>query len=401
MGETQREYDPFSYELDEDPYPTYRWMRDRAPVYHHPRLDFYALTRFDDVHRALIDSDTYSSRYGTSLEFMDAPKDGSGLMIFMDPPEHNRYRALVSKVFTPRQIGALEPEVRRIARTYLDPLVGRERFDVVREFTARLPMDVISALLGIPEADRRWVQEGSNAMLHRDPGSPLPRPEAFEAQKRVFAFFQEQMDERRKRPRDDLMTRLVQVDAVDEEGRTVRLTDPEIRGFLLLLATAGNETVTKFLATAYLELWRHPDERRALLADPALIPSAVEETLRYDPPSQYQGRVALRDATLHGETIPQGAKVLLINGASGRDERKFRDPDRYDVRREIDLHLGLGYGRHLCLGASLARLESRIGVEELLRRFPDYEVPADGIERMHSSNVRGLAGLVLEPAGPA
>jgi cytochrome P450 len=401
MGETQREYDPFSYELDEDPYPTYRWMRDRAPVYHHPRLDFYALTRFDDVHRALIDSDTYSSRYGTSLEFMDAPKDGSGLMIFMDPPEHNRYRALVSKVFTPRQIGALEPEVRRIARTYLDPLVGRERFDVVREFTARLPMDVISALLGIPEADRRWVQEGSNAMLHRDPGSPLPRPEAFEAQKRVFAFFQEQMDERRKRPRDDLMTRLVQVDAVDEEGRTVRLTDPEIRGFLLLLATAGNETVTKFLATAYLELWRHPDERRALLADPALIPSAVEETLRYDPPSQYQGRVALRDATLHGETIPQGAKVLLINGASGRDERKFRDPDRYDVRREIDLHLGLGYGRHLCLGASLARLESRIGIEELLRRFPDYEVPADGIERMHSSNVRGLAGLVLEPAGPA
>jgi cytochrome P450 len=209
------------------------------------------------------------------------------------------------------------------------------------------------------------------------------------------------MDERRKRPRDDLMTRLVQVDAVDEEGRTVRLTDPEIRGFLLLLATAGNETVTKFLATAYLELWRHPDERRALLADPALIPSAVEETLRYDPPSQYQGRVALRDATLHGETIPQGAKVLLINGASGRDERKFRDPDRYDVRREIDLHLGLGYGRHLCLGASLARLESRIGIEELLRRFPDYEVPADGIERMHSSNVRGLAGLVLEPAGPA
>ncbi len=398
MGETAREYDPFSYELDEDPYPTYRWMRDRAPVYHNPRLDFYALTRFDDVHRALIDSDTYSSRYGTSLEFMDAPKDGSGLMIFMDPPEHNRYRALVSKVFTPRQIAALEPEVRRIARGYLDPLVGRDRFDVVREFTARLPMDVISALLGIPATDRRWVQEGSNAMLHRDPGSPLPRPEAFEAQKRVFAFFQEQMDERRKRPRDDLMTRLVQVDSVDEAGRTVRLTDQEIRGFLLLLATAGNETVTKFLATAYLELWRHPDQRRALAADASLIPGAVEETLRYDPPSQYQGRVALRDATLHGETIPEGAKVLLINGASGRDERKFPDPDRYDVHREIDLHLGLGYGRHLCLGASLARLESRIGIEELLHRFPDYEVSADGIERMHSSNVRGLAGLVLEPA---
>jgi cytochrome P450 len=162
---------------------------------------------------------------------------------------------------------------------------------------------------------------------------------------------------------------------------------------------AGNETVTKFLATAYYELWRNPDERARLARDPSLVPGAVEEVLRYDPPSQYQGRVTTRDVTLHGVVIPKHSRVLLINGASGRDERKFPDPDRFDVRREIDIHLGFGYGRHLCLGASLARLESRIAIEEVLRRFPAYEVPEGGIERMHSSNVRGLSGLVLEPVG--
>jgi cytochrome P450 len=390
MAEVARVYDPFSYEIDDDPYPVYRWMRDHAPLYHNEALDFYALTRFQDNLDAFIDKDAYTSTWGTSLEFMSEPHPGSGLMIWMDPPEHNRYRALVSKAFTPRRI-------RAIATGYLDALVGRERFDVVKEFTARLPMDVISSLLGIPEADRRWVQEGSNAMLHRDPGNPLPRPEAIEAQQNVLAYFAEQIAERRARPRDDMMTLLTEVEWEDEDGSIARLSDSDIRSFLMLLATAGNETVTKLLATAFYELWRNPDERALLVDDPALARNAVEELLRYDPPSQYQGRVAARDVSLHGQTIPKHSRVLLINGATGRDERKFRDPDRFDVRREIDLHLGLGYGRHVCLGASLARLESRIAIEELLARFPVYEVPADGIERMHSSNVRGLSGLVLVP----
>jgi cytochrome P450 len=176
-----------------------------------------------------------------------------------------------------------------------------------------------------------------------------------------------------------------------------KLTDADIRQFLMLLATAGNETVTKLLATGYHELAKNPDERARIVADPSLAKSAVEELLRFDPPSQYQGRVTTRDVELHGEVVPKHSRMLLINGASGRDERKFADPDRFDVGREIDVHLGLGYGRHLCLGASLARLESRIAIEELLARFPIYDIPADGIERMHSSNVRGLSGLVLEP----
>jgi cytochrome P450 len=398
MSEHTPVYDPFSYEIDEDPYPTYRWMRDEAPVYRNEEMDFYALTRFSDNLDAFIDKDAYTSTWSTSLEFMNEPHPGSGLMIWMDPPDHNRYRGLVSKAFTPRRIADLEPRIRAIATDYLDALVGRERFDVVKEFTARLPMDVISSLLGIPESDRRWVQEGSNAMLHRDPGSPLPRPEAIDATHEVLAYFDAQIAERRARPRDDMMTLLTQVEWEDEGGIIERLSDADIRQLLMLLATAGNETVTKLLATAYYELWRHPDERARVVADPALARNTVEELLRFDPPSQYQGRVTTRDISLHGAVIPKHSRVLLINGATGRDERKFTDPDRFDVRREIDLHLGFGYGRHLCLGASLARLESRIALEELLRRFPVYEVPADGVERMHSSNVRGLSGLVLEPA---
>jgi cytochrome P450 len=289
--------------------------------------------------------------------------------------------------------------IRRIACEYLDPLVGRPRFDAVKDFTARLPMDVISTMLGIPEADRLTVQRRSNLMLHRDAGNPMPTQEAIDAQIELMKYVTELIADRRRHPKQDLMTRLVEVE-LDEDGERTRLSDDDIRMFFSLLATAGNETVTKLLATAFHELWKSPEQRRILVNDPTVIPNAVEETLRFDPPSQYQGRVTTREVKIHGATIPKGAKVLLINGASGRDERKFEDPDRYDVRREIDFHLGFGYGRHVCLGAFLARMESKIALEEFLLRFPDYEIPPDGIERMHSSNVRGFSGLLIErPSG--
>jgi cytochrome P450 len=391
------EYDPFSYEQDLDPYPVYRAMRDGAPAYRNERLDFWAFTRFQDNLDAFLDPATYSSTWGTSLEFMDGPKDGTGLMIFMDAPKHTRYRKLVSKAFTLGRMRTLEPLVRGRCTQHLDALVGRPRFDVVREFTAKLPMDVISTLLGIPETDRAEVQRRSNAMLHREPGNPLPTAEAIRASLELIPYWNEQIADRRARPKDDLMTDLVRVEVEDDDGKQQRLNDEEIRAFFLLLATAGNETVTKLLATAFLELANHPEQRRILVSEPQWIANAVEETLRFDPPSQYQGRVTTRPVAVHGVVIPAGARVLLVNGATGRDERRFAEPDRYDVRRSIELHLGFGYGRHFCLGASLARLESRIAIEEFLRRWPDYEAPSDGIERMHSSNVRGLAGLVIEP----
>jgi cytochrome P450 len=391
------DYDPFSYEQDRDPYPVYRWMRDHAPAYRNERLDFYAFTRYRDNYDALLDAATYSSSWGTSLEFMDAPKPDSGLMIYMDPPRHTRYRKLVSKVFTASRIRALEPLIRSLTARHLDALQGRPRFDVVREFTSRLPMDVISTILGIPEADRSEVQRKSNMMLHREPGNPKPTAEAVRGSIELMSYWTGLIEERRRRPQDDLMSSLIEVEIDDDDGVRQRLSDDDIRSFLILLATAGNETVTKLLATIFHELWRNPDQRELLVQEPALCANAVEETLRFDPPSQYQGRVTTRAVALHDVAIPAGAKVLLINGATGRDERQFPDPDRYDVRRAIDGHLGFGFGRHLCIGAWLARLESRIGVEEFLRRWPRYEVPEDGVERMHSSNVRGLAGLVIEP----
>ena len=388
------EYDPYSYELDIDPYPVYRHLQDHEPLYYNERLDFWALTRFDDCHEAFLDWRTYSSARGTVLELMDKPFGGP-LIIFMDPPRQTRLRNLVSKAFTPRRIAELEPQIRAIAAQHLDPLVGRERCDVVKEFTAKLPMDVISALLGIPPADRDSVRGWSNDILHRDPGNPDPPQRAIEAMGRLHEYFGAAVDERRRRPRDDMMTALTTACVRGDDGTSERLTDLEILSFFNLLATAGNETVTKLLASGYYWLWRNPDQRRLLAGDPSLCANAVEELLRYDPPSQYQGRVTTREVELHGRVMPKEAKVLLINGATGRDPRRFPDPDRFDVRREIDIHLGFGFGQHICLGASLARLESRISLEEFLRRIPDYDIPDDGIERMHSSNVRGFSGLTL------
>jgi cytochrome P450 len=388
------EYDPFSYELDVDPYPVYRWMQEEAPVYRHERLDFFALTRFQDNLDAFLDWQTYSSARGTVLELMDAPALPP-LMIFTDPPRQTRLRNLVSKAFTPRRVAALEGEIRRIAVRYLDPLVGRGRFDAVKEFTAKFPMDVISALLGIPQADRDSVRGWSNAILHREPGNPVPPPSCMEAQLRLLRYFTEAVAERRARPRDDLMTALLEAELPSEDG-PAKLSEAEVTGFINLLATAGNETVTKLLATIFYWLARFPDQRALLVREPQWIPGCVEEALRYDPPSQYQGRTLTRDVALHGTSMPKGAKVLLINGATGRDPRKFAEPERFDVRRQIDQHLGFGFGRHICLGASLARNEMRIALQEFLRRFPTWDVPEDGVERMHSSNVRGFSGLVLE-----
>ncbi len=370
-------------------------MRDEAPVYYNERLDFWALSRFDDCLAAFIDWQTFSSARGTVLELMDKPLPGP-LIIFMDPPRQTRLRNLVSKAFTPRRIAELEPRIREIAATHLDRIVGKPRCDIVREFTAKLPMDVISTLLGIPEADRDAVRGLSNDLLHRDPGNPNPPRTAIQAMGRLMEYFTAAVEERKRAPRDDMMSLLIAAEVPNEDGTPTRLSDIEIYSFFNLLATAGNETVTKLLATTFYWLWRFPDQRKQIVADPGVIPGAAEESLRYDSPTQYQGRTLTRDVTLHGTTLPANARVLLINAAACRDGRRFPDPDRFDLTREIDLQLNFGYGRHVCLGKSLARLETRIALEEFSRRFPDYEVDESGIERFHSSNVRGFTGLPLE-----
>ncbi len=398
MSDSELLYDPYSYEIDRDPYPVYRRMRDEAPVYYNESLDFYALTRFQDCLDALLDWEVFSSANGTVLEMMQGTPFPGNMMIFMDPPRQTLYRNLVNRAFTKARIDRLESTIRTLACGQLDPLVGRRSFDAVADFTAKLPMDVISTLLGIPAEDRDRVRGWSNAVMHREPGNPHVTAAGLRAMVDNQAYYQAALDERRARPRDDLMSALVAAEIADDHGGVATLSDEDLRAFFTLLGTAGNETVTKLLATALYWLARHPDQRRALAADPSLVPNAVEEFLRFDPPSHYQGRTLTRDVTLHGRRMPEGARVMVINGASGRDERRFADPDRLDVRRKIDLHLGLGHGRHFCLGASLARMEMRIGIVEFLKRWPDYEAPDDGVVRIHSSNVRGLGGLRIDVA---
>jgi len=393
---TDLTYSPYSYEIDADPYPVYKRMRDEAPVYRNEELDFYALTRFDDCLAALQDWEAFSSAKSTVLELMNGDEMGGNMMIFMDPPRQTRYRALVSKAFTKARIDALEPQIRSLAVEHLDELVGRTRFDAVKDFTAKLPIDVISTLLGIPKEDRDQVRQWSNDFLHREPGSGDVTPQGLRAMVDSQTYYQSCLDERRRQPRDDMMTDLTRASIRDESGETVQLSDDDIRGFFTLLATAGNETVTKLLAQSLYWLAKFPDQRRRLVEDPQRARNAVEEFLRFDPPSHYQGRWLNRDVEMHGVTMPKDSRVLIINGSSGRDERRFEDPDRLDVERNVDVQLGFGFGRHLCLGAQLARMEMRIGLQEFLARWPDYDAPDDGLERIHSSNVRGLSGLRIE-----
>jgi cytochrome P450 len=341
---------------------------------------------------ASADAQTYSSARGTVLEMM-----GKELpvrpMIFMDPPEHDRLRALVSRAFTPRRIAGLEPSIREIVRGYLDAQVGGSGFDFVADFGARVPMMVISSMLGVPAEDREQIREWTDGMLHREPGEVDPMPRIGPILGRLAGTFMRYVNERRERPSDDMMTELLQAEIEDETGAQRRLSDVELLAFIMLISGAGNETVARLLGFAGATLARFPREREKLVARPGLIPNAVEELLRYEAPSPVQGRTLMRDVEWYGIEIPAGSVILLLTGSAGRDERQYPDPDRFDVERDVGRHLSLGYGTHFCLGASLARLEARVALEEVLARFPRWDVDWSGALRVTTSTVRGFARL--------
>jgi cytochrome P450 len=381
---------PFSYEFHEDPYPTYRWLRDHAPLYRNEALDFWALSRHQDVLAASLAWDTYSSAEGTTLERLD-PRlfEARPMMIFLDPPRHDRLRKLVSRAFTPRRIGGLEAFVRATATRLLDRLAAEGGGDFVRDFSMPLPMEVTFTLLGVPEADRLWLRERMDRSLERDRDTPVIPQRAMIAMAEMMQYWVEFVEALRRAPNDGLVAALLDAEVEGDDGRATRLTAGEIIGFCSLLGAAGNETVTKLLANACVLFARHPDQYRRVLADPGVIPDAITEVLRYWSPSQYQGRTTTRDVEWYGRTVPRGARILLLTGAANRDEREFPDPDRFDVTRRPETHIGFGHGVHFCLGASLARLESRVALEEFSRRFPRYTVDASRCVRVHMSNVHG------------
>jgi cytochrome P450 len=394
------EFDPLSADFFDDPYETYRWLRDEAPVYHNERYGFWALSRFADVVAAHRDWKTFSSEHGLTIDQLtdpNSPVRGTSI-IMMDPPEHDRMRKLVSRVFTPRAMAALEPMVRGVITSYLEPYDGADGFDAVADFAAPFPVEVIATMLGVPKDDRQQIRLWTDVMLHREPGDPKPTHEGIEASLFQIGYFLELIAEKRARPCDDMITRLTEVEVEDDDGATHRLDDGEIAGFATLLAAAGSETVTKLVGSGVVLFARNPGEWRKVLDDPGRAPDAVEEVLRYWAPSQYQGRFSHRPTELHGVTIPEGVPVFLLTGAANRDEREYEDPDRFDIDREVGLRVGLGHGIHACLGAALARLESCIAFEELRVRWPAFEVDDSGLRRVQMSNVAGFSHVPVERA---
>ena len=404
MTTTTVDFDPFSDEYFNDPTEVYRRLRDEAPVFHSERYGFYALSRFADVVAAHRDWQGLSSSHGVDLSTLSTDPElirNYQSMIMMDPPEHDRLRELVSRVFTPRAVTALEPMIREVIREVIEPLDGAESFDVVADFSALFPVEIISRMLGVPDGERQQIRHWLDLSLHREPGQMDPTPEGTQAGLEMGIFFYELAAEKRKHPADDMISRLTQVTVDRGDGTDTGLDDAEIAGFATLLGGAGAETVTKLVGNAAVLFARHPDQWTKVLDDPEAVPRAVEEILRYLPPSQYQGRFSLEDRTYDGGTIPAGFPVLLITGAATRDPRAFEDPDAFEIDREPKVAIGLGHGVHSCLGAALARMESRIAIEELAGRFPHWEIDEDGLRRVHMSNVAGYSNVPIHVvAGP-
>jgi cytochrome P450 len=384
-------YNPFEFATQHNPYPVYARMRDDAPVYHNADLGFYALSRHADVLAAHKDPATFISSQGITLE---GGEKGQELLITKDPPEHDWHRKVVSRVFTPRRVNDLEPFMRAYCGELLDRFRDDPGFDVVEHFSIQLPLEVIGELLGIPPDKRQEVHLLADAMFVRGDDATVS-DDAATAMLELGLLLYDVVVERRKHLSDDVISLLIRSEVTDDDGREFFLTDEQLASRILELAFAGHETVARLIANGVVALSWYPDQRRELAADPDLLSNAVEEMLRWDAPSHYQGRWTTEPVTLHGVTIPPDRRVLLVTGAANHDERVYEEPELFDLHRKMDGTVSFGYGPHFCLGAALARLETRVAFGEFLARYPDYELDESGIERMRSSNVRGLAKLPI------
>ena len=388
-------FDPFSEEFFNGPYEIYRRMREESPVYYNEEYDFYALSRHEDVAAAFKDFQTYSSAYGLDLATVKSNQPMPVKMIIvMDPPEHRQMRSLVNKVFTPRAIEAMRPMVTETIDRYISR-ADHHRFDVVQDFSARFPVEVITQMLGVPEEYRQQVGQWVDTSLRREPGQIEMSEEGLQAVGESIGLYYQLIQERRAEPRDDMFSRLIAAEVTREDGEKERLDDLEIAGFATLLGGAGAETVTKLIGNAAATFARFPDQWQMLLDDRTKIPAAVEELLRYEAPNQYNVRRSMKEVTLHGVTIPAGKPVFLLGGSANRDPEAFTDADTFDIdrNRAEAQNLGFGYGVHSCLGAALARLESAIALERLLDFMPRYEVLWDECKRVAAQNVAGWSSV--------
>ncbi len=390
-------YDPYNPEIAADPYPVYRRLREEAPLYFNSQYEFYAVSRFDDVQQAFRDRETFSSARGAVLEVIKAnPAIPPAVLLFQDPPIHTVYRNLLQLMFNPRRMTALKLQVRDYCIECLEPFVGGGGFDFVADIGAKIPMRVIGMLLGIPEQDHEAVRQFANTRMRTETGKPM------DVADRVYdgAAFEEYVDWRIRNPAADVMTELLNTEFIDEAGAARTLTRAEVLTLVSILAGAGNETTNRLIGWTGKVLGEHPDQRRQVVQNPELVPQTVEEVLRFEPPTPHVARYVTRDVEIRGRTVPEGSAMITLSGAANHDDRQFADGDKFDINRERRAHLTFGYGIHTCIGAVLARLEGCIVLEEILKRFPDWEVDLDRAEQSSSSAVRGWDRMpVLLPGG--
>jgi cytochrome P450 len=382
-------YDPYDPDTIRDPYALFARLRDEAPLYHDETYGFYAVSRYDDITQVLLNRDTFVSRKGVTLDILRSGMEiPPGTLIFEDPPTHTIHRALLSRMFTPRRISGLEAEIRELCGRLMDPLVGSGGFDLVAEVASQVPMRVISMLVGIPEADQEGVRD--QFLSARDDDARHLSDGALSG-----AIFAEYVDWRAENPADDIITHLLNAEFEDENGETTRLTRQELLAYVNIVAAAGNETTRILIGYTGKLLAEHPDQRRLVVDDPSLAGNAVEEVLRYEPNTLQNCRFVAKDIELHGQIVPAGSFMVTLTPAGNRDERHFDDPNRFDVRRTIDHHVSFGFGAHYCLGQALARLEARVVLEELLARFPEWDVDLDRAEFMYHTDNRGYSSLPI------
>jgi cytochrome P450 len=391
-------FDPYDVDINADPYPAYARLREEAPAYHNDRYDFWALSRHSDVEKALVNWQVFSNTRSDILDIIKAGvKLPPGVILFEDPPTHTMHRGLLSRVFTPKRMAALEDQVREYCVRCLDPLVGSSGFDIITELAAQLPMRVIGMLLGIPEQDQVAVRDKTDADLRTRPGQPMQVREENVANGDMFA---EYIEWRSKHPSDDLMTQLLQAEFEDGHGEKRRLTRREVLTYTTVLAGAGNETTGRLIGWLAKLLAEHPDQRREVVEDRSLIPRVIDETLRFEPTGHATARYVMEDVDAHGVTIPAGSAILLLVASANRDPRRYADPDVFDIHRDDIQHLTFGFGPHYCLGANLARLEGRVALDELLNRFPEWDVDDDRSTLASTSTVRGWERMpLILPAG--
>ncbi|WP_442943483.1 cytochrome P450 [Nocardia sp. NBC_00565] len=370
----------------------FKRLREAMPLYYNEQHDFYAISRWADVNAGLLDTLTYSSARGAILELIKAGIEmPPGILIFEDPPVHDIHRKLLSRMFTPRKIRELEDKIRQFCVRSLDPLVGTGRLDFIADIGAQMPMRTIGMLLGIPEQDQEAIRDFANDQMRTEEGQPMKAASEGLATGEIFAAY---IDWRAEHPSDDIMTELLNVQFEDETGTVRRLTRDELLIYVNVVAGAGNETTTRLIGWAGKVLAEHPDQRRELVENPQLIPNAVEELLRFEPPAPHVARYVTRDVELHGRTVPEGSVMMMLIGAANRDHRQFApDGDVFDIHRDTRQHLTFSVGTHYCLGSALARLEGRIALEEILARFPEWEVDMANTKLSPTSTVRGWETL--------